>query len=178
MKVFAMSQIKDRVDAYTLLSMAARWEWGLPILPKQARTEDGKPYFPGCPQYQFNLSHSHPYALCALDSRPVGADIQVVKTDWRSALPNRVCTEQELAWLDEQDDRWSSFALLWALKEARVKYTGTGLRVGIQSITVPLPKSGQTLYALDGLWFRIYRGSDWMAAVCGETPAPEAPVWM
>lgn len=177
MVVYASEKIENRAGAYDLLERAARAVWGLEQLPALERTADGKPWFPAHPGCHFNLSHSEPYALCALDDCPVGADIQIVKDSWREGLPRRVCSETELAWLDAQADRWRSFALLWALKEARVKYTGTGLRVGIRSISVPLPAQGESLYRHDGLWFRIYRGEGWMAAVCGEHEPPEILIW-
>lgn len=178
MAVYITARIKNREDAYTLLTTAVHQQWGLSPLPDIFRTPDGKPYFPALSQRHFNLSHSQPYALCALSETPVGADIQIIKDSWREGLPRRVCTETELAWLDRQADRWRAFALLWALKEAKVKYTGTGLRVGIRDISVPLPAQGRTLYQHGGLWFRIYSGTDWMAAVCGEHPPAEELVWM
>lgn len=178
MVVYATNTIKTRAEAYGLLSHAVQSTWGLSPLPELARTEDGKPYFPSLPQHQFNLSHSQPYALCALDEKSVGADIQTVRDSWREGLPKRVCSPEELIWLEEQPERWKAFALLWALKEAKVKYTGTGLRVDIRDISAPLPAEGSTLYQLDGLWFRIYEGEDWMAAVCGENPPPRELIWI
>lgn len=177
MVVYASDSIENRAGAYALLTTAVQTVWGFEELPELERTEDGKPYFPDFPEHHFNLSHSEPYALCALDDAPVGADIQIVKPNWREGLPARVCSPEQLRWLEEQDDRRRSFALLWALKEARVKYTGTGLRVGIREISVPLPNAKETLYRHDGLWFRVYRGEDWMAAVCGENPPPEQLIW-
>ncbi len=177
MVVYAFDKLEDRAQAYALLQHGIRETWGISPFPKLARTMDGKPYFPDHPGYHFNLSHSEPYALCALDNAPVGADIQTIRDDLRPRLPGRVCSAQEAIWLVEQSDRWRSFALLWALKEARLKYTGTGLRAGIRETSVPLPEVGKTLYSHDGLWFRIYEGTDWMAAVCGESQPPEELIW-
>lgn len=177
MVVYASNRIKSRGDAYELLAHGASAQWGMDKLPDLERSGDGKPFFTQSSLCHFNLSHSEPYALCALDDAPVGVDIQVVRNRWREGLPKRVCSETELAWLDAQSDRWRAFALLWALKEAKVKYTGTGLRVGIREISVPLPEPDRTLYRHDGLWFRIYSGLDWQAAVCGEHRPPEKLIW-
>ena len=177
MVVYASNKIKSREDAYALLSRCAGEVWGLSPLPALERSADGKPYFPGFPNHHFNLSHSEPFALCALDTSPVGADIQRIRDDLRPGLPRRVCAPEELVWLEGQNDRWRAFALLWALKEARLKYAGTGLRAGIRETSVPLPQPGQNLYAHDGLWFRVYEGQDWMAAVCGEHIPPEELIW-
>lgn len=177
MWVYASNNIKNRDGAYALLTRAAEAVWALSPLPVLGRSADGKPYFPGFPNYHFNLSHSEPYALCALDDSPVGVDIQRVRDDLRPGLPRRVCSPEELVWLDCQGNRWRAFALLWALKEARVKYTGTGLKAGIRETSVPLPETGKTLYPHEGLWFRVYGGEDWTAAVCGEQEPPGELIW-
>ena len=177
MVIYATDKIENRAQAYDLLARAAREVWGFPELPPIERTPDGKPFFPHFPDHHFNLSHSGTFALCALDDGPVGVDIQIVKDSWRDGLPKRVCSPGELEWLEGQSHRREAFALLWALKEARVKYEGTGLRTGVREISVPLPAQGQSLYLHDGLWFRVYRGEGWMAAACGEQEPPENLIW-
>jgi len=179
MKVYAAEGLTEKGQAYDLLSLAVREQWGLGALPCIQREERGKPFFPDRPERQFNLSHSGSLALCALDGSAVGADIQTVRA-FRTGLPSRVLAPQELAWLEEQPDLWRGFALLWALKESRGKYSGEGLLGtgrAIQTISIPLPEGGATLFQLDGLWFRTYEGESWMAAVCGETPPPEEILW-
>lgn len=159
-----------RAQARDLLALAAQEHWGLSPLPEIARQEGGKPFFPGLAGRHFNLSHSGTLALCALDSAPVGVDIQMVR-QWRPALPRRVCSDGELAWLEAQPDFWSAFTQLWCLKEARVKQSGQGLRGIIRQIPVPLP--GTESEALDGLWFWSWTGPDWAAAACGLCPPPK-----
>lgn len=178
MVLYATDNLKNQADAYALLSQGASEVWGLDVLPSMERAPNGKPFFPAFPACCFNLSHSGAFALCALDDAPVGADIQIVKDSWRDALPRRVCSPEELAWLEVQSDRWASFALLWTLKEARAKFAGTGLQTGVREISVPLPRGEQTLYRHDGLWFRIYAGNGWRAAVCGEHEPPEELFWV
>ena len=177
MVVYGARDLTRRDQARAVLAAAVRAGWGMEELPEIRREAQGKPYFPQAPRRQFNLSHSGALVLCALDSRPVGADIQIVKR-WREGLPRRVCSGAELAWLEGQADRWRAFTLLWAMKESRVKYTGSGLRRQISSITVPLPRAGESLWELEGLWFRGYEGEDWMGAVCGLAPPPRDIVWL
>lgn len=178
MKLYAADSLTDRAGAYRLLERAVLETWGLSPLPELTREKDGKPFFADRPDCHFNLSHSQPYALCALGDRPVGVDIQIIKENWREGLPWRVCSRHELDWLDGQSDRWGAFAQLWSLKEARVKYTGTGLRAAIREIAIPLPEPGGSLYRLDGLHFRIFSGSGWRAAVCAQQPPPEDITWL
>ncbi len=177
MVIYGSSGLSCRGQAYQLLSRAVQEQWNLKPLPEIERTSLGKPYFVGLDTRQFNLSHSGSLALCALDDSPVGVDIQIIK-NWRENLPQRVCSEEELTWLKQQSGVWDAFSLLWALKESRVKYTGTGLRERLSSISVPIPRADKTLYFFEDLWFRSYNGEGWMAAACGLTPPPEQIIWL
>ena len=170
MVVYSAKNLTSRAQARGLLAVAVREMWGLSPLPEIARQEGGKPFFPEHENFHFNLSHSGELALCALDSLPVGADIQIVK-QWRPSLPGRVCSSEELDWLEGQPDLWPAFTLVWALKEARAKESGRGLTSSIRDIRVPLPGEGDA--RLDGLWFRTWTGPGWAAAVCGHNPPPE-----
>lgn len=176
MVIYGADSLADRRQAYSLLSLAAAEQWHLRELPALERTARGKPFFPNAPGKEFNLSHSGPLALCALDQRPVGVDIQTVKVH-RPGLPQKVCSEAELSWLSQGPEPWERFTVLWALKEAKVKHAGTGLTYPISRIQVPLPVAGEALMRLDSLWFRVYSGNGWYGAVCGETQPPDAILW-
>lgn len=175
MVIYHAKGLTARSQARDLLALAAAEHWGLSPLPQIARREGGKPYFPKHEGRHFNLSHSGDRALCALDGAPVGVDIQLVK-EWRPSLPRRVCSPDELAWLEERSNLWSAFALLWALKEARAKESGQGLTGGpIREIRIPLPTEGPVW--MDGLWSRTYTGPGWAAAVWGRDRPPEEIQW-
>ena len=64
------------VLADLLLRYALRQEYGIAELPRIETGERGKPYFPDCPELCFNLSHCKTAVACALDSAPVGVDVQ------------------------------------------------------------------------------------------------------
>lgn len=174
MILYGAEGLTSRDQAHRLLALAAAEHWGLAPLPAMDRAELGKPFFPGLPERQFNLSHSGPLALCALDRRPVGVDIQTIGPH-RPRILQRVCSQEERAWLDTQPDLWAAFAQLWTLKESRAKYTGAGLTSPIAKIRVPLPAPG--VLELEGLCFRVYSGPGWKAAACGECPPPEIILW-
>ena len=177
MVVYGKNGLIRREQAYELLAQGVRRCWGLDTLPEIRRAEGGKPYFFGLPEREFNLSHSGSLALCGLDVRPVGVDIQVIRI-MRAGLPGRVCSETELAWLEGQQELWPAFAVLWSLKESRAKCTGRGLREKLSGIRVPIPREGVSLYPLDGMWFRLYAGEGWRGAACGLVPPPEKIVWL
>ena len=161
MILYGADGLTRRDQAHRLLALAAAEHWGLSPLPAAERAEFGKPFFPDLPERQFNLSHSGPYALCALDSRPVGVDIQIIGPH-RPRILQRVCSPEERNWLERQGDLWTAFAQLWALKESRAKYTGAGLTSPIAEIRVPLPAPG--VLTLDGLHCRVLSGPGWRAA--------------
>ena len=164
MVIYAARDLTSRGQARDLLALAVRETWRLSPLPEIARREGGKPYFPGHEGLHFNLSHSGDLALCALDSAPVGVDVQIVR-EWRPGLPARVCSGAELDWLEGQPDLWSAFTLLWTLKEARVKCTGQGLRRPPREISVPLLEPGET-GDWDGFRFTALAGEVWRGALC------------
>ena len=174
--VYGADDLETRSQAYGLLSLAAEEHWGLSPLPELVRSPLGKPSFSPARGREFNLSHSGRLALCALDEAPVGVDIQVVKS-WRPSLPGRVCSPEELAWLEGREDFWPSFTALWALKESRAKQSGQGLRGAISAISVPIPQGGDGLFSHQGLWFRLWTGPDWAGAVCALNPPPQAIQW-
>lgn len=174
--VYGAEGITRRGQAYDLLGLAAKERWALSPQPPILRDEGGKPRYEGAPERHFNLSHSGSLALYALGDAPVGADIQIVAPH-RPGLPGRVCSPTELEWL-ERGDTWERFTQLWVFKEALGKFRGTGLTHPIRDMEVPVPKDGPGLYSAHGLWFRLYRGDGWYAAVCGQTPPPAEIRWL
>ena len=180
MVLYAAVGLTEKRQAYNLLAQGVKEYWNISPFPKLERQEGGKPRFADLEGYQFNLSHSGPWALCALDERAVGVDIQEVQS-WKPRLPDRVCSGEEKSWLARQKDFDLAFALIWALKESRVKFEGRGI-IGtgdmIRAIRVPLPELIGECRELDGLWFRTYAGDGWAAAVCGLSVPPEELVWL
>lgn len=107
-------------------------------LPPEAimlrRTEKGKPYAEDLP-VQFNLSHSGKWVALALDDRPIGIDIEVLRP-MDLKIARRVCTESDLAYLFEGTPLFQKtedpalidrFFRIWTAKEAYFKCVGTGI---------------------------------------------------
>ena len=164
MELYLCEHIARREDTYALLACAVRRRWGLESLPTIARTDHGKPFFPAFPQYHFSLSHSGSCALCAVDETPVGADIEVLRPH-HPKLAERICSPEQMDWLDKQPDRARALLQLWTAKESRVKYTGSGLTVPLRSIAVPLPPAG----AQDGCVFFFAQSERWQLCACGHS---------
>ena len=163
-----------------LLAVGLREHWDLEQLPSIARGKRGKPLFPDFPQLRFNLSHSGPRALCALDRDEVGVDIQQI-TLRRSAFLDRLLSPEERAWLLGLGDDPEAFTQLWTLKESFCKFTGLGLTRPISAIPVPLPRqilpSGACL-PFGSVCFTLFSGPGWRAAVCSPARCASSIRWL
>ena len=98
--------------------------------------EYGKPYAVGL-NVEFNISHSGDIVVCAIDSYPVGIDVERIRPiDLKVA--ERICTDDELLYIfghkpTEQDfiyttdmEMLTRFFEIWTKKEAYFKWMGTG----------------------------------------------------
>lgn len=168
MVVYGIRHEQAHTLSLPLLAWAAQLHWGLTALPPLTRTPRGKPFFPDHPEYQFNISHSGAYLVCALDSAPVGVDLQVFRPS-RTAFLDRLCAPQERVWLAARQDSPLAFARLWAMKESRCKWSGQGLTRPISNISVPLPAADEPLLTLDGLHYALRTGADWAFCLCSGT---------
>ncbi|MCD8222233.1 MAG: 4'-phosphopantetheinyl transferase superfamily protein [Clostridiales bacterium] len=130
--------------------------------------KNGKPYFPDIPELFFNLSHSENRILAVFSDRPVGCDIQIVKTG-SSRIADRFFTKEEAAFVrggdcDHQDEM---FTELWVLKESYLKMTGEGMSRELQSFCVLDDRRPSEAV------FRVYDLGKYKAAVCIQTGAVE-----
>ncbi len=102
---------------------------------KIARTERGKPYFEGCDDIHFSVSHSGELFACAFAPFPIGLDIQehVKRRGETDGEAKERCLKiaKRFFHLDEVDalelDTVSAFYKIWTAKESYVKLTGRGI---------------------------------------------------
>ena len=121
----------QRAMAEKLLCWALRSERGLDLSTlHRERTPDGKPFFSDCP-VQFSLSHCRGMVCCGLSDAPVGVDVESSRP-FSQRLAERVCTQEERAWLEAQPDQERGFLSLWTLKESVMKLSGKGIAYGFQ----------------------------------------------
>lgn len=98
----------------------------------------GKPELAGYNEFQYSLSHSGDWVICAADSSPVGADIQQMKP-YRMQMAKRFYHEKEYKYLcniTEEELRKLNFYQMWAAKESYAKLTGRGIGAGISKYLV------------------------------------------
>ena len=98
-----------------------------------------KPYVLNLPAH-FNVSHSGDYVVVAISDRPIGIDIEEIK-DFSAILAKKLFNEDEVKYISgNSSTRKKSlmqkcFFELWTAKEAYLKYLGTGVSGGINSLS-------------------------------------------
>lgn len=142
----------------------------------------GKPFVPTLPDFEFSLSHSGDWAVCAADRQAIGVDIErmgSVDLD----IARQFFSPEEYDWLMRVDieERLSLFYELWTIKESFIKMTGKGLQTPLDSFSVR--KQGHTfaLHQTTGpLPCRVAAynlDSPYKMAACGlSDPLPSRPV--
>lgn len=130
-----------------------------------------KPHLAG-DKIHFSLSHSGDFAACALDSSPIGIDIERIRTV-ELPLIKKVCTDEELSFvLKNKDstigkDTCLRFLMVWCSKEAYLKYTGEGLKGGLKSISVA-DKTGIKENPLPHIKLELMGTEDYIGAIISE----------
>lgn len=128
----------------------------------------GKPYLEGF-NFQFSLSHSGSYALCAYAKQSIGADLQQI----RGNLPNnirKILSQEEENFLSKQiaEERKALFFRLWARKESLIKWDGRGLRIPLEQLSFVKDEQLLDFLEFEGkrLYFREYPNIIEGYAVC------------
>lgn len=108
--------------------------------------EKGKPFFPYNQGLHFSISHTKDHIAFAIDTRPVGIDIEQQRP-YKPALVSRFFHSDEYAFIDSllPEQQAEAFTRLWTLKEAAVKCTGTGISGEFDQFSILPVKAGQQL---------------------------------
>lgn len=106
------------------------------VAPTLAYGENGKPYLADNPDTYFSITHSDKWVFLAVSDSEVGIDAQAPRKVC-PRLAARSTTAEELAWV--KLDTEPHFTRLWTMKEAYLKFTGTGLTVPIREVTISVP---------------------------------------
>lgn len=101
------------------------------------KNQYGKPFLVGQNRFDFNISHSHKWVVCAVSDYPVGIDVEVLKST-QYDIAKRFFSEDEYAQLQKQpeNEKQAYFIKLWTLKESYIKAVGKGLSIPLDSFTV------------------------------------------
>lgn len=118
---------------YLLLMEGLQKEYGITEPPVFDYLEGGKPVIKGHPEIHFNFSHSSKVALCAIDSQPVGADVETPRKITPSLIAYTMNREEQ-ALIASAPESLTAFLALWTKKEAVLKLTGEGIRSDLKTV--------------------------------------------
>ena len=136
---FRRVEDRKRIVAGEMLARISIAEW-CGVSPESiifSKHEFGKPFAVGL-GVEFNISHSGNMVVCAIDDKPVGIDIEIIRPIDLS-VAKRIFTQAELFYLfqhppTEQDfvyttdkEKLTRFFENWTAKEAYGKCLGNGL---------------------------------------------------
>ena len=103
----------------------------------------GKPIILEQESLHFNISHSGDWILCAVDSRTIGVDVEIIK-ELDLDIARRFFSPEEY---DDMmniaiNKRIKYFYKLWTLKESYIKAIGKGLAVSLKSFSFKIENGG------------------------------------
>jgi 4'-phosphopantetheinyl transferase len=98
----------------------------------------GKPYLIGYHNFQFNISHSEDYVVCAIDNKPIGIDIEKIKPIEYKEIAQSFFSMSEFGYIVKEDlnNQVKKFYEMWTLKESYIKCTGQGLSIPLNSFSI------------------------------------------
>jgi 4'-phosphopantetheinyl transferase len=129
-KVYAQSYLADILSRYVLNTI-----YKFPLEEIQFTAgPNGKPELKN-QSIKFNYSHSGSQIVLAVSEKQIGIDIEKIHKN-KLRVADRFFSQEEIDYIQECPDKDQAFTRLWTIKEAYLKYIGTGLTKPLQSFTV------------------------------------------
>lgn len=101
------------------------------------RNDYGKPYIKGYQNFNFNISHSEDFVVCAIDEKPVGIDIEKINKIKYEEICEGFFSICENDYIKKSlDNRLSRFYEIWTLKESFIKLCGKGLSIPLRLFSI------------------------------------------
>lgn len=92
----------------------------------------GKPYLKSKDLY-FNISHCKDFSVAIIEKNECGIDIEQIRK-YNDLMALKVCSNAEYKFLNKCEKKDYYFTALWVLKEAYLKYLGTGISMPMNEI--------------------------------------------
>ena len=124
---------KTCAAAYLLLCEALRKEYGITEKPIFEYGIHGKPFIIGYPDIHFNISHCREAVLCVVSSRPVGVDVESIRS-YKDSLVEYTMNPQEIAKINQAPRPEVEFVRFWTMKEAVLKLSGEGISKDLKTV--------------------------------------------
>jgi 4'-phosphopantetheinyl transferase len=135
------------------------------------KNEYGKPSIDFAPNTHFSISHSGTWTLCAIDTQPLGVDVERLHVVDEN-LAKRFFSQEEYMELTKVpiEIRQQRFFDYWTLKESYIKAIGKGLSCPLDSFTIYFSRDNilmKTRNNLPTLFFKQYDlDPDYKCALC------------
>jgi phosphopantetheine--protein transferase-like protein len=145
---------------------APNFEWPLEI--EITTGLQGKPQVAGI---EFNLSHSGDLVAYVVSDRPVGIDIERIRSMDLSGIVQRFFAPSEFAaWQNlPQSEQEAAFFRTWTVKEAYLKAIGTGLHTPLSEVEVSIDQDLPIILQAPG-------SENWQLCPIPTTPDPQTPI--
>ncbi len=124
---------KTCAAVYLLLCEGLRKEFGYMEKPIFAYGEHGKPYLADRPDIHFNVSHCREAAACVVSHRPVGIDVESIRS-FNESLVRYTMNDDEVARIMQSERQDVEFIKLWTMKEAVLKCSGEGISRDLKTL--------------------------------------------
>jgi len=121
------------VLAYQLLKRGLREVYGIEENPIFIYNVYGKPSIADHPEIFFNLSHCKEAAICVISDRPVGVDVESVRS-FNDSLVHYTMNDDEICEIEAAENKAVAFIRLWTKKEAALKLIGTGISKDMKEV--------------------------------------------
>jgi 4'-phosphopantetheinyl transferase len=119
----------------------------------------GKPYLYTINNFEFNISHSGDWVVCAIDESPIGIDIEKIQSINYLDIAQRFFTKNEFRLLNSKNryEKLRYFFELWTLKESYIKAVGKGLSIPLNSFEINIiGEIIETIGKNDKYYFKMY----------------------
>lgn len=140
---------------------------------KFEKNQYGKPYLKEYPKFNFNISHSGDFVLCAIDDKPIGIDIEEVKCIEYEEIAKSFFTISEFNYIikNDSDICLSKFYEIWTLKESYIKCCGQGLSIPLKAFSIDIDEYENIKVIIDNehneyTFKRFSMGLDYKIAIC------------
>jgi len=102
------------------------------------KNEQEKPHLRGYPNFNFNLSHSGDFVVCAIDNKPIGIDIEKIESIDHKGIAQSFFSKDEYDFISKGDlqAQVDKFYEIWTLKESYIKADGRGLTIPLKSFSI------------------------------------------
>lgn len=102
------------------------------------KNQYGKPYLKDYANFNFNISHSGEYVVCAVDNKPIGIDVEEIKHIKYEEIAKNFFATKEFDDILNQDLEFqlNRFYEMWTLKESYIKCCGQGLSIPLKSFSI------------------------------------------